>query len=761
MADELARLEIVTVAPSADTVDRQLARLEERTARVERATARKTKADQAAARQMAQNIRIARQYESSFRQLEAFQRATTASGTATRRAANDNRALATSFGALRAAIVALGLGRLASEFISMADSAKLVEGRLKLVTSSSSELADIQEKLFRIAQKTRTSYEATADLYGRVARNADQLGKSQSELLDFTEAISKAIQSSGASASEASAGVIQLSQALASGQLRGDEFRSVMENLPAVARALAQGLGVPIGALRDMAAEGELTAEKVIDAILKMRESIDRDFASVPRTVGQSLVYLSNELIRAVAGFDKATNVTEKLSGAIVGLADNLGTLTKAVSGLLAAGGFLALLRTSTALVGVLGAVAGAVATVTGAIVAIGAVIVGAIAYLVAFQDEIRLSSDSVATLGDYAEVAFRAIRDAVTDVLPAVQATWSAITDGVGQAVAAFIVARDAVVEFINTIINAFRAIGPIVEASAGAISAGFTQAFEEALGIARAFKQDLEEILSGHDFSFDKLESATTGSLERIREATRSGFQGLAEQIVDIFQSKPLQEVFGPLDDAIKDFLDDWKRQAELIRETKDLLKIWGVALDGATTAQTKNNAATAKGTALTKEQEKAVSKALDQLIQFWDQQEKLARSYTDTTEGILAQADALDVETKIKLANAKGTEEARLQVIQWRRELALAAIDTQALELQQKLLDQTLTGPVREAIREQIEALQRLREATDRSFDADRVTEFADAGKQSAADFRDADMVPDEVADEFNHMVAEVLE
>lgn len=748
MADELARLEVVTVAPNADKVDRQLARIEERTTRVERATARKARADQIAARQMQQSIRIARQYEAALRHLEAVQRGTTASGAAARRAANDNHALAASFGALRAAIVALGLGRLASEFVGMADSAKLISGRLKLVTSSSSELADIQEKLFRIAQKTRTSYEATADLYGRVARNADQLGKSQSELLDFTELVSKAIQTSGATAQEASAGLIQLSQALASGQLRGDEFRSVMENLPAVARALAQGLGVPIGALRDMAAAGELTAEKVIDAILKMRESIDRDFASVPRTVGQAMTYLGNELFRAVSEMDRATDGTSRLSAGIVALADNLGTLAKAASGLLAAGGFLALVRTSTALVGVLGAVAGAVATVAGALVALGAVVVGAIAYLVTFRDEIRLSSDSVATLGDYAEVAFGRIKAAIDQLPESISRRLfspEAVREDIAAVAEVVLTGLDAmqqgVVAFINALINAFDAVVPIIEAVGGAISGGLAKAFEEALGIARAFKQDLADILSGDDFGFDKFEEATAGSMDRIRAATRAGFEGLADELTDIFNRKPIEEAFGPLDDTIKEFLDDWKRQAELLRETKDLLKIWGVALDGATEARKKNNLATAKGTAVTKEREKAVSKALDQLIQYWDQQEKLARSYADTTEGILDQANALDVETKIKLANAKGTEEARLQVIEWRRELALAAIDTKVLKLEQELLDQTLTGPVREAIQKQIEALRQFREATDRSFDADRVTEFADAGKQGAADFQAA--------------------
>ncbi len=364
-ADQIARLEIDVSVPNADRADRQLARIEDRTARLERAAARRARAEQIAARQMEQNVRIARQYEASFRQIDAFQRATAATGTAARRAANDNQALTASFGALRAAIIALGLGRVASEFVGMADSAKLIEGRLKLVTSSQEELVAVNERLFQIAQRTRQSYEGTATLFQRVARSADQLGRSQEEVLQFTELVQKAIVSSGASSQEATAGMIQLSQALASGKLAGDEFRSVLENFPAIAKAAGDGLN-QMGlttkrgsdALYELRDAGKLTADNFITAIFRMRKSIEGDFEKIPVTVGQAFTVLRNEVFRATAEFDKTHGVTARLSSGILSLAGNFNVLGKAVSGLLAAGGFLALVRTSAALAGILGAVA-------------------------------------------------------------------------------------------------------------------------------------------------------------------------------------------------------------------------------------------------------------------------------------------------------------------------------------------------------------------------------------------------------------------
>src|SRR5690606_17759855 len=104
----------------------------------------------------------------------------------------------------------------------------------------------------------------------------------------------------GSSASEANSSVRQFSQAMASGVLRGDEFNSIMENSPRLARALADGLNVPVGALRKMAEEGELTSDRVVAAIESQSEVIEREFQKVPLTVSRATQKVRNALLKLV-----------------------------------------------------------------------------------------------------------------------------------------------------------------------------------------------------------------------------------------------------------------------------------------------------------------------------------------------------------------------------------------------------------------------------------------------------------------------------
>ena len=219
----------------------------------------------------------------------------------------------------------------ARELMRAADTWKLVAGRISLVTRSSEELAAVQGEVFAISQRTRLAFESTATLYTRVARNADQLGRSQRELLDFTEAVQKSVQVSGASAQEASAGVIQLSQALASGALRGDEFRSVSEQLPAILKVIRDATGKTAGELREMAFAGELTADLVIGSMLKMKDSIDRDFQKVPVTIGQAFTVLRNDLARFVGQTDSATGASTAIAESILLVSSNLHEIARVV----------------------------------------------------------------------------------------------------------------------------------------------------------------------------------------------------------------------------------------------------------------------------------------------------------------------------------------------------------------------------------------------------------------------------------------------
>lgn len=252
------------------------------------------------------------------------------------------RQIQAGFRALQGAFAALGVGAAVRQIIAIDDAYAQVEGRLRLVTTGTENLARIQEELFGIAQRTGVAYEETANLYAKVAKNAEALGLSQQQLLDFTEVTNQAIQVSGASAIEAAGGVRQLGQALASGALRGDEFNSLAENMPRLRDAIADGLGISIGELRKFAAEGKLTAEVVTQALLSQSEVIEREFQALPVTVGRAMTELENEVKRAIAEAD-----TQPLVDAIRELQETLSDPTVIAGIANIAGGLVTLAKWS------------------------------------------------------------------------------------------------------------------------------------------------------------------------------------------------------------------------------------------------------------------------------------------------------------------------------------------------------------------------------------------------------------------------------
>ena len=228
--------------------------------------------------------------------------------------------LSKGFGSLRGAIATLGVGVLVSDFIRLSDAGSRIQNRLKLVTQSTQEFKAAQEELFSISQRSRVGFEQTADLYARLARSSSELGLSQEQLSRITETVSQAITISGSSADAASAALLQLGQGIASGTLRGDELNSVLEQTPRLAQAIADGIGVSIGQLRALGAEGKLTSETVIAAIQSQEGTVRSEFGQTATTLDQSFTMLENSLIKLVDRINEATGASGLLAGAIVGL---------------------------------------------------------------------------------------------------------------------------------------------------------------------------------------------------------------------------------------------------------------------------------------------------------------------------------------------------------------------------------------------------------------------------------------------------------
>lgn len=216
------------------------------------------------------------------------------------------------------------------QIVDMVDTYTNLQNRLKMVTTSTGNLANVTGQLFDIANKTRSSFQGTAELYSRVSLATKEYGLQQSELLKFTERVNMAVILSGASAAEASAGLIQFSQGLASGTLRGDELRSVLEQMPAIADVIVthmnkvgNGVRVTRGELRELGAQGKITTQLIL-AAFRDSDAVAEAFAKTVPTIGQAFVVLKNQTIRFLGEFDKATGASETFARAIIAIAVNM-----------------------------------------------------------------------------------------------------------------------------------------------------------------------------------------------------------------------------------------------------------------------------------------------------------------------------------------------------------------------------------------------------------------------------------------------------
>ncbi|MCR5865220.1 tape measure protein [Aquincola sp. J276] len=188
--------------------------------------------------------------------------------------------------AMRNALAGLSVAALGREFIQAADAMTNLNARLALVATGYANFQRAQREVIAIAQETRTGLGQTADLFTSLSRSTEALGVSQSDVLGVTRTINQALVVSGANAESAAAALVQLGQGFASGTLRGEELNSVLEQAPRLARAIADGMGVTVGQLRDLGKAGKLTAEQVFQAIQKGGAAINSEFERMPLTVG-------------------------------------------------------------------------------------------------------------------------------------------------------------------------------------------------------------------------------------------------------------------------------------------------------------------------------------------------------------------------------------------------------------------------------------------------------------------------------------------
>lgn len=238
------------------------------------------------------------------------------------------------------------------KLISLSDEMSSIDARLQNMTGSAEAAAEAQDKIFAAAERSRGVYSDMAELVAQLGTMAPEAFTDTDELIAFAEQLQKTMAISGASGQSASAAMIQLEQALASGVLRGDELNSVMEQTPAVAKTIADYMGISIGELRSVASEGKVTADVVKNAMLSAAGETNAAFEQMPLTWSQVWANMQNTALQmldpVLQAVSALANNIDTLAPILIGTAAALAVFTAA--SWVASGGLAALTTAAVAL---------------------------------------------------------------------------------------------------------------------------------------------------------------------------------------------------------------------------------------------------------------------------------------------------------------------------------------------------------------------------------------------------------------------------
>lgn len=434
---------------------------------------------------------------------------------------------------VQGAFASLGIVLGVRELIRTVDTYKSLESRLSLVTSNTQQLVATQEELYDIANDTRGAYTGTVDLYTRLARSTKALGVEQSTLFTVTEAVNKAIVVSGAESASASAALFQLGQGLAAGALRGEELNSVLEQTPRLAEAIAAGMNVQRGQLKDLGAEGKITAEKVIAALESQAGALDAEFKAMQVTLGQGWTVLSNALGRSVSQFDDMIGSSSAVANAMLYLADNFEIVEAAMAGMGTAAVLMAT-RYLPSLAASIAFVKDGIIALTAAIAAnpLGAIAVGlsaTVAALVYYRDTVVTVAEESATVWDIVVASYETGKLKITNAIEEISRK---IDDVFGPG------AGDVVMDFVSDFVRNLALLPnkalSIIYGVAKTITDSFVIAFEEVINAASDFGDNLGTMFSSIGRSFELALSGEFSSAgEIMKRAFDEGFDGVETHV------------------------------------------------------------------------------------------------------------------------------------------------------------------------------------------------------------------------------------
>ena len=489
---------------------------------------------------------------------------------------------------LRNTFAGIGVGFAIAQIVQLTDTYTNLQNRLRVVTTGTEALVAVTEELFNISRKTRSSFEGTVELYSRLAISAKELGVSQRELTQFTKSMNEAIILSGASGREANAGLIQLSQGIASGALRGDELRSVLEQLPVVADVIAKQMGITRGELRKVGSTGAITAQTIIEAFKNAREELEDRFLKTIPTISQSFQVLRNALVKNIGAFNTANGAARIFSNTLLGMADNMDLVLRSASALaITIGITLAAKAIPSLIIAIKALTAAMLANPFGVILVTIAAIIG---LLISFGDRIQLEQGRLTTFRDIAIIVWQRISAAIATFINWFQSNFGFIADFAHKVFGSIKFSLAGLLRFVankmdrlvGLFLGAFNAIMVIWEEFPKAMRKIFSIAFNAMINETENAVNGVIRVMNNLLIAVGAAKRIMNISITRIAEGSFEGVKATGEALHNAFAEgfnfKFFQEgVENLLDDAEKLALS---RQKAVIPEVSDVVAVGGGA-------------------------------------------------------------------------------------------------------------------------------------------------------------------------------------
>lgn len=333
----------------------------------------------------------------------------------------------------------------AKSMLDTADAMQSINSQVRQVVSSESEYLAVQRQLLDVANNTRASLESTSSLYVSTSRALKDYGYTQQEILQFTEATNNAMTIGGVGAQQQAAALMQLSQALGSGVLQGDEFKSIAEAAPILLDTIAEYMGKSRAEIKKLGSEGQLTADVIFKAISGASEKFGEQAAKMPMTMGQALTVFSNNWQSMVSKLLNDSGAMSGIASIIKLIADNLNLVVPIMAGFAVA--IAAAVAPTLAL---------NLALLANPFSLIAVAISAVIGLIAQFGDQIDIFGGGWSNLLDVIQAVWQVITETIGEAIGAIREWFGGLTGWLGESVGGWSALFERVMGIISSVIGA-----------------------------------------------------------------------------------------------------------------------------------------------------------------------------------------------------------------------------------------------------------------------------------------------------------------